>query len=81
MSSGNLDVSVGGVAALVQSLLAIGVYGDVEKRRRRRLETRFGGRWTWAAATLILGVFGLGAYWVIHYSTFAAKSEPPETKA
>ncbi|MBI4880704.1 MAG: hypothetical protein HY812_13750 [Planctomycetes bacterium] len=91
MSSGNAEITVGGVAViavalvlltvLVHVLLAIGVYHDVETRRRSDCEVRFGGPWTWAGATLLMGLVGLGAYWAIHYSIFAATSGPPEIRA
>jgi hypothetical protein len=69
--------SVISLSLVAHFLLALGVFADVTQRNTKRLVTRFGGPWTWAIATFLLGLLALGSYWVIHYSTFV-RSTPDE---
>jgi hypothetical protein len=76
--TGLITVVVGAVAlaaVLIHVALAVGVMFDaVNLERHRRLW--FLGAMTWALATLVTGLFGATAYWLMHRSAIAG--DPPK---
>jgi len=82
--SGFLYILLLGVVHLV---FAIGVYRDAVHLTSKQDFTFAAAPLTWAAATLLGGVFALLVYWLIHHSSLRTKAsvighfeEPPTSE-
>jgi hypothetical protein len=56
------------LTAVAHILLAMGVWTNASERERDQKPIMYVGPGTWALATLVSGVLGVIAYWLIHHS-------------
>lgn len=61
------------VTVVLHFIFASGVAKDIGQLHKRGLPTMIVPGYAWVLATLIMGLFGLLGYWLIHHSSFAKK--------
>lgn len=59
-----------GLLVMTHVILAQAVSNDVKRLARNSRRCHYFGPFGWAVITLFFGILGLGAHWVMHYSTF-----------